>query len=292
MAAINRKRVESSESEDPEEVSSDEETELEEDCIWVAETTEGSNVKSLLDMFKKTKSVSAFNINQDGIGIVVMPGPDTFYDTILDAEKFQEYYCEIPRFFHIDPEHAHTSLKSVKKKDSIRLEIRRENPDQLVLIIMQKDSMKRHKESIIPIQNARNTLVKPPENYNYPVISASSEYNKMCRELHSVGKVFTVTAGIGWVCFAAVGSSITSQVVLGKKEKQRKNKIMFTGTFASSNLVALGKSSSMSTNIQIYTSPELPLRIQFDIGTLGFMNAYIRSTEQIGILQDSNIEQE
>jgi len=183
-------------------------------------------------------------------------------------------------------------LKSIKKKDWLELYIKSDNLTELSIKTIPKENT-RITISGIKIQSIQNINIDIPENYRKPIIVQSSEFQKMCKDLNSIGSTnITVISYNYQITFIANADGILKrEVVFGEsgdsdvdsaEEKKNSDEEIYKATFSTDKLIKLLKIASLSSTLQIFTANKnLPLLLRTNIGTLGKLAIFIKSNEII-----------
>ena len=152
-------------------------------------TLEAYQVKILAELLTNNLKHGCFDINEEGITLRMFDQPRrTLVDLNLQADNFSLYKFKSEEKFclGLNLNHFHKILKSIKKKDSLQLFISSENPNELGIKTIPKENS-RITTSGIKIQNIQNVDADVPLGYGKPVIVPSPDFQKMCKELSSIG---------------------------------------------------------------------------------------------------------
>jgi hypothetical protein len=174
-------------------------------------------------------------------------------------------------------------LKSIKKKDSIELFIDEDAPTDLGIRVIPKEN-NRVTTSYVKIQNVQNLDINIPTGYNKPIIVSSSEYQKLVKEMSSIGstlKVLSKNYSIEFSCNA--GGILKRTVQFGELDEADDDSTAkeseYEQEFVTDQLCRITKLSGLSSNMQIF--PGKPLLFSSSVGSLGKICIYIKSKEQI-----------
>ena len=196
-------------------------------------------------------------------------------------------------YIGINLNHFHKMLKSIKKKDSIELFIDEDAPTDLGIKVIPKEN-NRVTTSYVKIQNVQNLDINIPTGYNKPIIVSSSEYQKLVKEMSSIGttlKVLSKNYSIEFSCNA--GGILKRTVQFGELDEHddedvpeggggtssTKENAEYEQEFVTDQLCRITKLSGLSSNMQIF--PGKPLLFSSSVGSLGKICIYIKSKEQI-----------
>lgn len=252
-------------------------------------TGEAYQIKVLSELLTHNLKTGCFEIDNDGIKLSMLDNPrKTMIDLQLDADNFSIYKNRSAEKMCIglNMNHLYKMLKSIKKKDSLELFITSENPTELGIKTIPKENT-RTTTSSLKIQTIQNVIIKPPTGYKKPVIVPSSEFQKMCKDLSSIGSVnITVIASNFQIKFIANADGIlTRQVAFGESDDSddsEDEEEVYKATFATDQLSRIAKLSGLGTTMQIFTaSVDLPILFRSSVGTLGKISVHIKSKELI-----------
>jgi len=253
-------------------------------------TGEAYQVKVLAELATNNLKTGCFEVSKKGITLRMFDNPrKTLIDLNLMAENFSLYRfkSDDPKFcLGLNLHHFHKMLKSIKKKDSLQLFINSDSPTELGIKTIPKENT-RITTSGIKIQKIQNVDADLPVGYGKPVIVPSSEFQKMCKDLSSIGSTnIRVVARDFHIEFLADADGILSRKVsFGENddsddEDSDEPSAVYEATFATDQLSRITKLAGLSTTMQIFPgSDNLPLLFRSSVGSLGKISVYIMSKE-------------
>tara|TARA_B100001094_G_scaffold333313_1_gene410603 strand:+ start:6304 stop:7140 length:837 start_codon:yes stop_codon:yes gene_type:complete len=258
--------------------------------LFKCKTGEAYYVKVLAELLTNNLKTGCFEVSEKSISLRMFDHHrKTMVDLELLAENFSVYKYKLENKFcmGLNLNHFHKMLKSIKKKDSLQLFIESENITELGIKTIPKENT-RITTSGIKIQTIQNLDIDIPDGYGKPVIVLSSEFQKMCKDLSSIGSTnITVVAKNFHIEFIADADGILKRkVVFGENddssdEDENDNaNPEYTATFATDQLSRITKLAGLSGNMQIFpASGNLPLLFRSNIGSLGKIAIFIKSKE-------------
>lgn len=251
--------------------------------ILKIKTKEGFNIKILSEILQNYITNSCFEFTASGISLrQENTDSSVFVDLFLEKDKFLHYESLRDNIqLGINLMHLHKMLAHVKKKDEIKMIVDEKDPSKFNITVkhFEKNRKTRSFLNITRMQPVKISM--EDERYEQPFIISSSEFQKTLKDLNSLGKVIEIETSKNWIKFSSNGEEIYSrEVIFGKK---RDGDIILKQTFDTSLLTQLVKISNLSVNVQIYTCDKLPLKIKFQVGTLGTMAVYIESKERMNL---------
>ena len=257
--------------------------------IFICKTNEAYYIKILSELLSNNLKIGAFEVSNKGIILKMF---DHHRKTLVDLQMLSENFS-IYKFKSSDKicmglnlNHFHKMLKSIKKKDSLQLYINEENIDELCIKTIPKEN-NRFTTSSIKIQKIQNIDIDVPTGYGKPIIIQSSEFQKMCKDLSTIGSAnIKIVFKNNIIEFIADSDGILKRkVVFGENIDDDDDDITkneYVATFSTDQISRISKLSGLSTNMQLYTiSNNLPLLFSSNIGSLGKLSIFIKSHELI-----------
>jgi proliferating cell nuclear antigen PCNA len=258
--------------------------------LFKCKTGEAYHIKVLAELLTNNLKTGCFEVNDMGIYLKMFDHHrKTLVELSLLAENFSFYKfkSESKIYMGLNLNHFHKMLKSIKKKDSLQLFIDSSNQNELSIKTIPKENT-RITTSGIKIQNIQNLEIDIPQGYGKPVIVPSAEFQKMCKDLSSIGSInIKVVARDFHIEFIADADGILKRkVVFGENDEDdpdnSDSKISYQATFATDQLSRITKLSGLSNTMQIFpASKNLPLLFRTCVGSLGKMSIFVKSKELV-----------
>lgn len=256
--------------------------------IFKCKSNEAYCIKILAELLSNNIKTGCFVLDESGIYLRMMDHHRSILiDLVLNANNFQMYKFSGKKIYlGINLNHFHKMLKSIKKKDSIELFITEEAPNDLGIKVIPKEN-NRVTTSFIKIQNVQNLDINIPTGYNKPIIVSSSEYQKLVKEMSSIGttlKVLSKNYTIEFSCNA--GGILKRTVQFGEMDEEDATSATghddvtseYEQEFVTDQLCRITKLSGLSNNMQIF--PGKPLLFSSSVGSLGKICIYIKSKKE------------
>lgn len=254
--------------------------------IFVAQTSKAYCWKKLADVFQNNLKTVSFEISPMGIRLQRLDSNQRILICMyLEAKFFDFFKCSTDPFsIGLSPEHFHSMLKGVKKKDSIEFRIYQDKPEDFVIMIRSSDpNMGRTTTSRLHTFHTNDIYMDTPEKeYGHPVNVSSSEYSKMCKDLLFISKTVRITAKEYNVTFACDAAGVYDRnVTFGRRDEDmliyngKETKKKYCQDFDTEFLQRVAKVSGLADNIQIYTKENYPLLLVTSVSTLGTISVYI-----------------
>ena len=245
-----------------------------------AKTQDAFVIKILFELLQNNLRTACIELSQEGIK---MRMTDYNRHILIDLNLSSENFT-----IGVNLSHVHKMLKTIKKKDNITLFIDDEDPTSLCITVEPKENT-RVTTSKVKIQFIENIHPELPEGYDKSILVSSSEYQKMIKEMNSIGKTVKIVSRSGYIKFLSDEDGIYSKnVTFGESIKDEDDDYMYKNEYETFNhiyetdkLTRISKIAGLSNNMQIYTKNNLPLAFRSSVGTLGKISIYVKSNFQI-----------
>jgi proliferating cell nuclear antigen PCNA len=255
-------------------------------------TGEAYQIKVLAELLTNNIKNGCFNVNDEGLSLRMSDQPrKTLVDLDLYSDNFSRYKFknETNICLGLNLNHFHKMLKSIKKKDSLELFINSKSPNDLGIKTIPKENT-RVTTSEIKIQKIQNVELDLPVGYGKPVVIPSPDFQKMCKELSSIGSAnIKIVASDNCIDFFADADDILKRKVrLGENydsetdSEDEDSKKFYEATFTTDQFSRISKIAGLSNTMQIFPGNDiLPLLFRSSIGSLGKISIYIKSKELV-----------
>jgi len=254
--------------------------------LFRAKTSEGFNFKILGEILHNTLKTISIHITKDGFfSKMIDVHKKLLIDIKLLSTNFSQYILNADNLlFGVNISHLYKIISSLKKKDSLILQIMDDAPNELQIIVTPRE--RDHTEvSRISIQNIQSLDIEVPENYNHPVHVSSSKFQKMCKDMLNIGKEIHVFGSEQFVMFECETPGIyKKQIHFGEEPEDESNHPSSDDAayvhyfFDAEQLVRISKISSLAPLLHVYLNHSLPLLIKSQVGTLGTISIFIKSS--------------
>lgn len=268
--------------------------------IFKAKTQDAYVIKILAELLSYNIKTACFEVDENKISLCMM---DYHRRILIDLELYAQYFTKYvfsdkinsgKMYLGINLNHFHRMLKSIKKKDSIQLFIDDAVPTELGIKVIPKEN-NRVTISSVKIQSIQNLIIDVPTGYGKPVIVSSSEFQKMCKDMGSIGTSMHVTAKNFHIEFSCdAGGILKRKVQFGEiddsdDEDNEDEQEEYDQEFVTEQLSRITKMAGLGSNMQIF--PGRPLLFRSNVGSLGKISIYIKSKEQLE-MESHNVEED
>ncbi len=270
--------------------------------LFQAMTTQAFQLKVLADLLSGSLKVACFVISEDGITLCQADNfENTLIDLSLNAGDFCPYILKTKKIFlGLNMTHLHKMLKAVKKKDSLQLTVRNEESDELEIEQIPPRDGARVTTSFVKIIPQQCVETEVPMGYGRPVIVQSQDLHKMCKDMQSIGspiiRVIAKDFCIRFECDSG-GGVLKRHVTFGdpkyssrdsdSEDEDQEESDEYCQDFSTEQFTRISKVAGLSTQMKIFFSNGLPLKLVSPVGTMGEIRIFIKSLEQIADEKDN-----
>ena len=245
-------------------------------AIFKLKTDDAYSLKILSELLTSNLKTGCFTINKDEMKLCMVDSHSRLIiHTVLNSANFTLY-----RYKNDDDMNFGITMGHLNK-----MFITKDKPDDLAIKVIPKDCT-RITTSYIKIQDIQ--LIIPdeiPSGYKNSFVIHSAEFQKMAKEMVSMGKITTITTTSSIIRFTCGTEGLLKRSVeFGESpddEDSDDEEEMYKQTFDTEQLSRISKVSGLSGRLHVYTSPDKPIMFKSNVGTLGFISIYIKSIEML-----------
>lgn len=261
-------------------------------------TTESHSFKVLAELLQNCVRDAAFQINEEGMFLTCIDegkceSGTMCIDLKLYSNHFPIFKFNYPFKLGVNLIHFHQMLKSIKKKSTLTLEISEDEPQKLNIIVQSGSENNQPMISHVKVTNVQVTEVDLAVGYEKPIVCSSKDFSQL-RTFTKIGDKISVHFCKTWVKFSCSNDELMSRTIaFGETDLQNEDANptdeIHELTFPTDKITQLVKVAGLSTNVQLYVRKDLPLKIQFNVGSLGNLCIYLKSMQ---LLQKESEQQE
>ncbi|KAJ5074155.1 proliferating cell nuclear antigen [Anaeramoeba ignava] len=237
--------------------------------------------KKLIDSIKDLVSDCTLACTRNGIRMQAMDASHiSLVSMQLNSTGFQQYKCSKKFNLGVNLVSLAKLLKCAGANDSMKIKASPHN-DTLSLSFTNPD------ESIISqfemklIDISEETVSLPAENNVCIAKIPSGEYQKICRDLLTMGEDVRIQASPRKITFSSFGQIGSGGFTLQQNIEDENSKISIITdekidlTFTLKYLNLFAKAGPLCDFVTLYLSPKSPLMVEFTMGQLGFIRYYL-----------------
>jgi proliferating cell nuclear antigen PCNA len=261
--------------------------------LFYLKTRDGFVFKILSEFFSSCMMRCAFNIDKNGLSLLSTDNKNhRLFSVMMPRLKFRNFTFSKAFTFDVNSNHLHKIMKTIRKKDSLTMYITEESPHELNISVSQG------LENIESTSTIRIMYVHPA---NIDIIDYSEKNYVNCtgkdfqkiKNLSNIGKKTNVILNKKDILFECDGSDVISKSIkIGEDNEHNndKNNQQVKVSIQTIYISSLSKIASISSNVLIYICENSPVKITFDIPTVGDFNVFIKTEKMIEEEDKQNTE--
>lgn len=236
-------------------------------------TVSAGTIRSLFEALKETLNDTNIKFDQSGLKIMSMDGAKiALVHLMLDANKFEKFYCKTPMFIGVNMLSFFKLLKTIGNNDTVAFYIKSRDTNNLGIVISNKD--KSFKSDIkLKLLDLDNIVLKIPDvTYDSVITMPCVDFQKYCRDLLFISDVVTISSQDNTFTMFAKGDFAEQEITIGETTNglvMSKNDNKVSGQFPLKYLNLFCKSSNLCSNVKLFLKDKFPLIIIFDVANLG-----------------------
>eukprot|EP00051_Salpingoeca_urceolata_P027447 m.481524 g.481524 ORF g.481524 m.481524 type:complete len:266 (-) comp22196_c0_seq1:186-983(-) len=254
--------------------------------MFEARLVQGGLMKKILEAMKELVQDANWDCSSAGISLQAMDSSHvSLVSLLLRADGFDPFRCDRNLSLGINMQSMCKIMKCASNDDIITLQAQ-ESADTVTFVFEspKQDKMSEFEMKLMDIDSEH--LGIPESEYEVVVKLPSTEFQRICRDLSTIGDSVTISVNKEGVNFKAAGemgsgsttlkptSSVddddddSSQVVIELQSPVSLN-------FALRYLNFFTKATSLADSCTLSMSKNVPLVVEYKIGDMGFLRYYL-----------------
>jgi len=245
-------------------------------------TIQATIFKQVIDALKDILMDVNLEIDETGIKIIAMDNTHVVLIHLkLEADKFEEYYCEKKRFIGVNMLKLHMLIKTIGTNDLFNLYIEKEDPNKLGIKITnnEKNVETNYKLSTIDIDVLDVSI--PPADFTTTITMPSSYLQKIIRDMHNISEFIEIRNIEQSLILKCNGDFCSQETILGSERSQnitiskniekneQSNQEIIQGVFSLKYLLIFTKCTNLCPTVEIYLKNSYPIILRYSIASLG-----------------------
>lgn len=241
-------------------------------------TIQSSTFKQVIDALKDILLDVNLEFDDSGMKIVALDNTRTVLVHLkLDADKFENYYCEKKLYVGINIMKLFVLVKTIGNKDELTLYVEKNDPNALGIRIENatKSVRTNYKLSMLDI-NPVNVKIPPPE-FQTIITMPSVDFQKIVRDMHNLADFMEIRNVENQLYFNCKGEFCVQETVLEVENNPNLSIVRKTdrpfeiiqGVFSLKYLVMFIKCTNLHNVVELYLNNNFPLILRYQVASLG-----------------------
>jgi len=251
--------------------------------MFEARLVQSSILKKVLEAVKELLSEATFDCSDSGIQLQAMDNSHVSLVSLnLRSDGFDKYRCDRNLSMGINL----TSMTKIMKcagNDDV-LTIKAQDNADTVMFMFESQNQEKVSDYEMKLMNLDQEHLGIPEtDYSCVIKMPSGEFARICRDLSQFGESMVISCSKEGVKFSAAGDIGAANIKIAQtanvdKEEEAVTIEMqepVTLTFACRYLNSFTKATSLSQQVQLSMSADVPLVVEYKIGDIGQIRYYL-----------------
>ncbi|EFA75600.1 proliferating cell nuclear antigen [Heterostelium album PN500] len=252
--------------------------------MFEAKLIQASLLKKILEPIKDLVESANFDCSPSGISLQAMDSAHvTLINLLLRTDGFETYNCERSLSLGLSINALSKALKCAGNDDTLTMKARDE-PDTLSLYFEspKNDRVCDFEIKLLDLGNDQYTI--RDTEYAAVIKMPSSELQRICRDLSTLGEVVTICANKEGVKFSTSGDvgsfNITVRPTTDSSAKSEdsitiESKEPITLNFSLKFLTHFTKATPLSPTVKIKMTDSAPVVVEYNIEDLGYLSFFL-----------------
>ncbi|CAG9316636.1 unnamed protein product [Blepharisma stoltei] len=242
----------------------------------------GLILKKIIEAIKELVSEVNLEVTSEGLSIQAMDASHVALVVLsLRAEQFEEYRCDRPQTLGVSIGNLAKLMKIAGNDDSITLRAE-DDANILTLTFTGKNNERVSEFNLNLLTLDSEHLGIPEQDYSAVMKMSSAEFSRICRELTQITDTLNLAVDKEAAKFAVSGDIGAGSITMRPNDSDKAEEKMFlratepvSMAFALRYLNLFNKAASLSDEVTLSLSPEVPVVLQFgfDLGELKYFLA-------------------
>jgi proliferating cell nuclear antigen len=244
--------------------------------MFQARLSQGIILKKIIEALRELVTDVNLDISKEGISLQAMDASHVALVTFfLRAEYFQDFHCDRPQTLGISIGSLGKVIKCAENEDSIV--IRAEDNASLITFIFEgkhDDRVSEFNLNLLTLETEHMGI--PDQEYAAIIQIPSPEFNRICKELSQLSDTLNIDITKERVIFSVNGDTGRGAISLTQKNDKNIIEVInnVNASFALRYLNLFNKASTLSNNVILSVSEDLPLIVRYDF-EIGIMKYYL-----------------
>lgn len=251
--------------------------------MFEARLTQGGLLKRVLESVKDLVNDANFDCSSTGFSLQAMDSSHvSLVALMLRSDGFEHFRCDRTLSMGMNLSNMAKMLKCAGNDDIITMKA--EDSGDTVTFMFESPSQERISDFELKLMDIDSEQLGIPDtDYSATIKMPSGEFQRICRDLSSIGDTVVVSVTKDGVKFSTTGDigsaniTVRQNTAVDKQEDQTVIDLQepVTLTFALRYLNSFAKATPLSPFVILSMSKELPIVVEYRIADMGHVKFYL-----------------
>jgi proliferating cell nuclear antigen len=242
--------------------------------LFEIKTVQSSAFRTLIEALKEILTEANIEFDSNGIKIVTVDETHTNLVYLsLQSDKFEHFYCPVKYVLGVNMIYLFKLIKTLENNDNLTLYLPAKDPNKLG-IMMQNAEKQTTKNFFLKLFDTNVEDIQIPSlSFTSIIHMPSQDFQKICRDMNSLGEKVEITSSGGDLIFRCLGDYAEQETIIresqGAMRVQKQQGSIVQGIFQLKNLFLFTKCTNLCASMELYLKNDAPLIIQYAVANLG-----------------------
>lgn len=251
--------------------------------MFTAKLLQGGLFKRIFDVIKDLIEDTNFQCSPDGLFLQAMDSSHVALIALtLRSEGFEYYQCDGNVNIGLKLSNFLKMLSCAGKDDRATLQLN-DNSDSVRLSFESEDGERKSNFNLRLMDISSDQVEVPEMAFAAQIDMPSAEFQRICKDLSSIGDTVSIGVGPRKMTLAAEGDVGNAQISIKQKNTgmQLENQTIISAaenvceSFALRYLNSFARATPLSTCVHLKMSPGQPIVVEYDIADIGSLKFYL-----------------
>jgi proliferating cell nuclear antigen len=244
------------------------------DMLFRIRTVKAAPFRTLMEAIKDILTDTNIEFDSNGMKIMSMDGTHTILLHLrLHADRFDEFYCPQKYILGVNMINFFKLVKTMSNNESIVLFMKKSDTTKLGIEIMNGEKQMVTRFSLNLIELDIHPINVPPVQFSSIITMPSTDFQKIVRDMHSLGDRVEVQSASQELVFRCKGEYAEQETIFsigqnGLTQSANQTEIV-QGNFFLKYLVLFTKCTSLCSDISLYLKNDYPIVVEYNVAGLG-----------------------
>ncbi len=254
--------------------------------LFEIKTVQSSAFRTLVEALKEILIEANLQFDPSGIKVVAVDETRTNLVYLrLQADRFEHFYCSANFVLGVNMMYLFKLIKTLENNDHLTLYLPEKNPNKLG-IMMQNAEKQTTKNYFLKLFDTNvDDIQIPSMNFTSIIHMPSGDFQKICRDMNSLGEKVEITSSAGDLIFKCLGDYAEQETIIrestGSMRVQKQGgggaSEIVQGIYQLKHLFLFTKCTNLCPSIEIYLKNDAPLILRYTVANLGEVKLVLAS---------------
>ena len=252
--------------------------------MFEARLAQAALLKKLIEALKDLVTDANWDANEQGLSLQAMDSSHvSLVALLLRADGFDKFRVDKNLALGINLASMAKVLKCASNNDTVTL--RADDSADTISFVFEDEKSEKVSDFELKLMDIDGEFLGIPEtDYNASITMPSAEFSKICRDLTIIGDSVVIAATKEGVKFSVTGDMGTGNVLVKQGGAVADDPASGTTielsepvtlTFALRYLNFFTRATSLSDQVKLSMSPDVPLVVEYKVGEFGYIRYYL-----------------